>query len=258
MMGVIKRKPRVMGEDFEKLIKVNVMGRVFVTCQTGHVSDPAIIQYYVEIVEQAVRALLTEESTASEFQEILDQQLKWLEQELDQMRGDPEMQGVTDEPRTVSVGEDGLEPQKRDEKSTSGCMPEAKSMLERLKDRRAIIEELLDNDCIPLKLATPEEVKTYKLNLLGKEPGDAEEELVAQLRNVLRSQIRQFILSHDGGPWASASQQHELRMGITRTRSLRALINLARALLHEREEWLQKAKGSLTGRLFGGRVQRND
>ena len=70
-------------------------GRVFVTCQTHRVADPTIIGYYVEIVEQAVHSLLTEESTPAQFQEILEQQLSWLEQELDQVRSDPEMQVVT-------------------------------------------------------------------------------------------------------------------------------------------------------------------
>jgi hypothetical protein len=67
--------------------------------------------------------------------------------------------------------------------------------------------------------------------------------------------MRMFIRKHNGGPWASATQQHEMRMDITKTRTLRSLVALARELLSEREEWLQKTKGSLTGRFFGGRVK---
>jgi hypothetical protein len=44
-------------------------------------------------------------------------------------------------------------------------------------------------------------------------------------------------------------------MDIARTRSLQSLVTLARELLAEREEWLDKSKGSITGRLFGGRVK---
>ena len=128
-------------------------------------------------------------------------------------------------------------------------------MPERLKDRRSIMEYLLDNDCITLKLVTPDEAKEYKHGLLGKVPEKAEEELVAALRNVLYSQVRKFIRKHNGGPWASATLQHEVRMDITKTRSLRSLVTLARELLSEREEWLRKTKGSLTGRFFGGRVK---
>ncbi len=247
-----------MDNDFERLIKVNVQGRVFVTCQTRRVTDPTIIGYYVEIVEQAIRALLTDKSTPAEFQVILEQQLAWLEQELDQVRSDPEMQAVTQSPVADSGEEEASNPPARGERHATGYQPDAKSLPERLKDRRAVIEQQLDNDCITLKLATPEEVKTYKHNLLGKDPVKAEEELVTQLRNVLYSQVREFIRKHNGGPWASASQQHEIRMGITQTRSLRSLITLARELLSEREEWLQKTKASLTGRLFGGRVKMSE
>jgi hypothetical protein len=128
-------------------------------------------------------------------------------------------------------------------------------MPERLKDRRSIMEHLLDNDCITLKLVTPEEAKKYKHELLGKVPEKAEEELVALLRNVLHEQVRKFIRKNNGGPWATATLQHEVRMDITKTRSLRSLVTLARELLNEREEWLVKTKSSLTGRFFGGRVK---
>jgi hypothetical protein len=128
-------------------------------------------------------------------------------------------------------------------------------MPERLKDKRSIMEHLLDNDCIALKLVTPKQAKKFKHNLLGREPEKAEEELVANLRNVLHEQVRKFIRKNNGGPWASATLQHEVRMDITRTKTIRSLVTLARELLEEREEWLAKTKSSITGRLFGGKVK---
>jgi hypothetical protein len=44
-------------------------------------------------------------------------------------------------------------------------------------------------------------------------------------------------------------------MDITRTKTIRSLVTLARELLEEREEWLAKTKSSITGRLFGGKVK---
>ncbi|MEJ2395884.1 MAG: hypothetical protein P8Z77_14210 [Candidatus Thiodiazotropha sp.] len=248
-----------MDKDFERLIKVNVQGRVFVTCQSHGVTDPAIIGYYVEVLEQAIGALLTDESTAADFQQILEDQLVWLEGELNQTGGKETAAAAPPEPEPAEAEEVEVEsPQAaKEEKRSSGYVPEAKAMPERLKDQRSIMEYLLDNDCITLKLVTPDEAQAFKHGLLGKDPAKAEEELVTALRNVLHSQVRKFIRKHNGGPWASASLQHELRMDITKTRHLRSLVTLARELLSEREEWLQKTKGSLTGRFFGGRVKVN-
>jgi hypothetical protein len=243
-----------MDKDFEKMIKVNIQGRVFVVCQSHGVTDPTIVGYYVEILEQAVVALLTDDSTATDFQRVLEEQLVWLSHELAQTRVEQPPPPAEADSDPVEASEAGSAAQKEEKKPT-GYVPEAKAMPERLKDRRSIMEHLLDNDCITLKLVTPDEAKEYKHGLLGKAPEKAEEELVAALRNVLYSQVRKFIRKHNGGPWASATLQHEVRMDITKTRSLRSLVTLARELLSEREEWLRKTKGSLTGRFFGGRVK---
>jgi hypothetical protein len=248
-----------MSEETEKMMKVNIQGRVFVACQTRGVTDPTIISYYVEILEQAIKALLTPDSTPVDFQRILEEQLAWLEGELDQTKGEApaaQEEEPQDEAETPIVEEPvSEEEQEKEEKKATGYVPDAKSMPERLKDRRSIMEHLLDNDCITLKLVTPKEAKAFKHSLLGKVPEKAEEEVVTALRNVLYSQIRAFIRKHNGGPWSSATLQHELRMDITRTKTLRSLITLARELLAEREEWLDKNKGLLTGRFFSGRVK---
>ncbi|MCU7808078.1 MAG: hypothetical protein KZQ73_09460 [Candidatus Thiodiazotropha sp. (ex Semelilucina semeliformis)] len=249
-----------MDKDFERLIKVNVQGRVFVTCQSRSITDPTIIGYYVEIIEQAIFALMSDGSSPAEFHQFLDEQLIWLEGELDQTGQVPSTpQEAASSPEEHAEAEESQaesQPPKEQKKAT-GYVPEAKTMPERLKDGRSIMEHLLDNDCITLKLVTPNEAKKFKHNLLGKVPEKAEEELVASLRNVLHDQVRKFIRKNNGGPWASATLQHEVRMDITKTRTLRSLVTLARSLLEEREEWLKKTKNSLTGRFFGGRVKMN-
>lgn len=249
-----------MDKAFEKLIKVNTQGRVFVTCQSRGVYDPAIIGYYAEILEQEILALLPDESTPAEFHRILGERLLWLENELDQVREESPLRSSVPESGVAAefVSEEAFETtttSTREEKKTSGYVPEAITLPERLKDQRSIMEHLLNNDCITLKLVTPEEAKHFKHELTGKLPETAEEELVTRLRNVLHEQVRKFIRKNNGGPWATASLQHEVRMDITKTRSLRSLVSLARELLNEREEWLAKTKSSLTGRFFGGRVK---
>jgi hypothetical protein len=249
-----------MVKHFENLVKVNIQGRVYVACRTRGITDPVIVGYYRDVLEQAIVASLTNESTPADFNQVLNEQLVWLESELDQVRQQQSAPTSDEVASTGQVSASVAQPVpalERERKKATGYVPEAKAMPERLKDARSTMEYLLDNDCITLKLVTPSEAKRYKLGLLGKEPEKAEEELVTSLRNILYAQIRNFILEHDGGPWATPAMQHELRMDITRTRSLRSLVTLARELLSAREEWLVKSKRSLTGRFFGGRVKLN-
>ncbi|MEW8508160.1 MAG: hypothetical protein AB2598_15795 [Candidatus Thiodiazotropha sp.] len=243
-----------MDSQFEKMVEVNIQGRVFIICQTHGITDPTIIGYYTEILQQAIVAMLTDDSKPSDFQQLLNEQAEWLEQEIGQVRNTPqedmagavaaEGDGEAEQPKPPNAG-----------KKATGYVPEAKSMPERLKDRRADMEHLLLNDCVTLKLVSPKQAKKLKHGLVGKEPEKAEAEVVAQLRNSLHEQVRKFIRKHNGGPWATATLQTEVRMDITRTRTLRSLVSLSRQLLEERDEWLMKTKNSLTGRFFGGKVK---
>ncbi|MEW8026400.1 MAG: hypothetical protein AB2792_14335 [Candidatus Thiodiazotropha sp.] len=249
-----------MDSQFEQMMQVNIQGRVFILCQTHGVTDPTIIGYYTEIMHQAISAMLTDESTPADFHKLLNEQADWLELEIGQVRGGSpgtdSVSAATDEIEDDESGGDGQAPKILNaNKKATGYVPEAKSMPERLKDRRADMEHLLLNDCVTLKLVTPNEADKLKHGLVGKDPDKAEEEVVAMLRNNLHAQVRKFIRKHNGGPWATATLQSEVRMDITRTRSVRSLVSLSRQLLEEREEWLMKTKNSLTGRFFGGKVK---
>jgi hypothetical protein len=247
-----------MDSQFEQMMKVNIQGRVLIICKSHGIEDPAIIEYHTEIMEQAISAMMTDESTPAEFLKLLNEQADWLALEIGQ---DRDLLN-TDESKAVTSDdiEDEPDPSQKilnTDKKASGYVPEAKSMPERLNDRRADIEHLLLNDCVTLKLVSPNQAKKLKHGLVGKDPEKAEEEVVALLRSALHSQIRKFIRKHNGGPWATATLQTEVRMDITRTRTVRSLVSLSRQLLEEREEWLSKSKDSLTGRFFGGKVKMN-
>ncbi len=250
-----------MDDQFLKMVEVNVKGRVFVICQSCGVTDVSVIHYYTEVMQQAILAQLTEDAdtSAEAFQRLLDQQAEWLASELRQLV----VEGAFDQPVAEMVEDDSVldtsdsEALSRADKKPTGFIPEAKSMPERLKDRRAEMEHLLTHDCITLKLVTDSEAKQLKRDLVGRLPEKAEEELVARLRNVLHSQVSKFIRKHQGGPWQTVTQQTEIRMEIAHTKSLRSLVFLSRQLLQEREEWMLKSKSSLVGRLFGGRVKLN-
>ena len=248
-----------MDSQFRQMIQVNIKGRVFVICQSRGITDPSIIGYYNQILEEATVAMLPEGSTIADFHRALDEQVAWLESEIERLSDTSSIDAPAAPPRKT-LKEEAAEKEEAEkrlnaEKKAVAYVPEAKTMPERLKDQRAEMEQLLVNDCVTLKLVSPTQARKFKHELGGQDPEKAEEELVARLRSVLYSQMAKFIRKHNGGPWVGAAEQTEVRMQISRTSTLAALVNLSRQLLHEREEWMSKTKTSLVGRLFSGRVK---
>jgi hypothetical protein len=238
-----------MERHLKQLIDVNTSGRVFAVCSSRGIKDPIVIGCYTDIMRQAIEAEISDECTPETFKKLLDKKSKWLEAEIDQVRQDEAPVEQTPAEQNQADGE-------QDEPNTksSGYVPKAKSMPERLADERAEIEKMLTTDCVNLKLLTPKQAAAMKRRMFGKETKKAEEEIVVELRNTLHQQIRAFIRKHEGGPWSSASLQDELRMDIAATKSVRSVTNMAKELLLEREEWLKENRGSLSGLLFGGKI----
>jgi hypothetical protein len=236
-----------MSESRQNMMLVNIKGRVFALCKSRNITDPCIINYYTQILEESAMATLNGESTVSDFNRVLSEQILWLESELDQGGITGESEGSLEEASNTT--------KQSQQKKATGYVPEAKSMDQRLKDRRLVMEHLLLNDCITLKLTTPKQAKKHVSALVGRDPDKAEEDVVADLRNALHEQVSKFIRKHNGGPWDSLTEQTEVRMQIAKTKTLQSLVNLSKMLLGEREEWMLKSKNSLVGRLFGGRVK---
>lgn len=201
------------------------------------------------------------ESTVADFYAVLNEKAKWLEQEIAQLTDPAEQERIIGTQQAQRNQADQEPPQAVEAASKSkstkatGYVPEAKSMGERLKDKRSEMEHLLRNDCVTLKLVNPQQVKKHIHELVGRDPKKAEQDLVAHLRNALHHQVVRFIRKHNGGPWNSATEQTEIRMQIANTKTLQSLVNLSKTLLGEREEWMAKSKNSLMGRLFGGKVK---
>lgn len=237
-----------MNSQLQQMMQVNIRGRAFVICQSRGITDPSIINYYAQILEEETVAMLADDCSAADFYKALNEKAEWLEREVDQLSDSGVMEVAAPDQ------EEKPKPVKH-QKKTSGYMPEAKSMPERLKDRRSEMEHLLVNDCVTLKLVTPKQAKQHVHELLGRDPEKAEADLVANLRNALHQQVVNFIRKNNGGPWNSLTEQTEIRMQIAQTKTLQSLINLSKMLLSEREEWMLKTKNNLVGRLFGGRVK---
>jgi hypothetical protein len=250
-----------MSDNLQQIMQVNIKGRAFVICQSHGITDPSIIGYYAQILEEATLGMLTPESSVAEFHEALNEKAKWLEQEIDQLTDPAAEEGAAEaqqdqQKQADQEQQEGVKAASKSKpKKASGYVPEAKSMGERLKDKRSEMEHLLLNDCVTLKLVNPKQAKKHIHELVGRDPKKAEEDLVANLRNALHHQVVSFIRKHNGGPWNSATEQTEIRMQIASTKTLQSLVNLSKMLLGEREEWMAKSKNSLVGRLFGGKVK---
>ncbi|MCU7875240.1 MAG: hypothetical protein KZQ84_00310 [Candidatus Thiodiazotropha sp. (ex Lucinoma borealis)] len=160
-----------MDSQFEQMVQVNIQGRVFVICTSHGMTDQTVIGYYTEVLQQAIASMLTDESTPADFHRLLTEQAEWLESEIKQLCESKQLDAPAAPPRkTDSLNEDGSEqspkPPNVDKKAT-GYVPDAKSMPERLKDRRAEMEHLLVNDCVTLKLVSPNRPKSSNVVWLG-------------------------------------------------------------------------------------------
>lgn len=121
----------------------------------------------------------------------------------------------------------------------------------KLQVKRKPIGKMIMEDCVTLGLVSPKRAKQLVQQMPGKDPKDAETEVVTELRNNLYEQIRKFMRKHKGGPWTSPTEQNDIRLEITNTPNIRMLVSLTRQLLREQNGWLDKNKTGLASRLFG-------
>lgn len=123
-------------------------------------------------------------------------------------------------------------------------------MISKLDLQRKPVQSLILDECTKLRLVKPERAQQLVEQFSGKQPEEAEEEVVCELRNNLHQQVRAFIRKDKGGAWRSPKAQEEVRMDIAATRTLRGLISLTLEILREREAWCKKNKKGLMSRLF--------
>jgi hypothetical protein len=247
-----------MKDDLEKAVDLNLAARVMLVCNMHGLKDSVEISSKRENVKQQVMQRISDRGVGVEgISELLDECIGELELELEQgiVHGesitpcnDPsEEEQATPDPNQAAPS--------IKQKKTTGYQPHAAEMTKKLKDERKPIQNLLREDCVQLGLLEPKRAEYLITQFAGKLPHVAEEEVVIELRNNLHQQVRRFMRKHKGGPWASPKDQEELRLEIARTPTVRSTLFLTRQLLRERQQWLNKSKRSITGRLFGSRLK---
>lgn len=128
---------------------------------------------------------------------------------------------------------------------------EAKSMEEKLRDEREPLNKLLSEDCVQVGLIDKKQAKKMIRSMLGKQPQEAEQQIVEQLRQVLQDQVKTAIRRNKGGPWGTPQAQEDMRQDIHAARSVKSVLMLARQIAKELHQWSREhGKGGLLG-MFG-------
>jgi hypothetical protein len=148
----------------------------------------------------------------------------------------------------VNEKKEDVEPPKPTKRYTSTDMPT------KLAQERKPVKKLLNEDCIQLGLLTKKRAKHLITHMAGKQPADAEKEVVKELRENLHKQVRKLIRKDKDNPWSSPKAQEELRLEIVNTPSVRSVLYLTKEIYRERDEWLKRSHNSLTGRIFGSKM----
>jgi hypothetical protein len=272
-----------MTVKLDKIIEANVASWVRTVCQSKGVQDAETIDAAKGKVRQYIIDQMEAENIGMEgFTNLLAEGLRLLEEQLEEIspRQDDIAEADDEDPAhavhdlddEVDFGfadateqdqdvapapteeEKAAETEQPAKKKDPDRLPKAKVMTERLQEERKPIKELLTADCVKLGLVERKRANYLITQLAGKKPKEAELEVVMELRNNLHKQIKDFIRKHKGGPWATPTQQEEIRLDIVQTPTIRSLIFLTKQLFKERQKWLaDNAKGSLLGDMISAK-----
>ncbi len=253
-----------MNESLEKTVETNVAGRVMLLCTTLQIVDLDQINATIKTLKRDILAQMERKRLGVEaLSGLLDEQIERLEQDLRKSSG---ADSAPTEQKTEEKKPESAEKPEQAEISKKPPPPSSAKdisektlkeldMTKKLAAERKPVQKLVLEDCVQIGLVTRERAEYLVTQFAGKEPKDAELEVVIELRNNLHTQIRKFMRKHKGGPWATPKEQEELRLDIVHTPSISTLLSLTRKILRERREWLDRSRRGITGRIFGDRLK---
>ncbi len=236
-----------MEASLEKLIDINISGLVFMVCNRYNVRDITAINRHKQWVKDRIIQQMEQDGVGAEaFSLVMDKQIALLHQKLE--KGED-----------ISIQEPEIEEEKeppaKKRKTNSGYKPESSDMPTRLANERKPTKIIIMEDCVRLGLLSSKRAKYLVTQMAGKQPIDAEKEIVKELRENLHKQVRKLIRKDKKGPWSSPKSQEDLRLEIIQTPTVRSMVYLTKEILREREDWKSKARNSITGRIFGSRMK---
>ena len=255
-----------MDRSLNELIDINAAGLVLMACNCHRIWDPEQINVHKQwVIDRIIEKMEQDKVGVEALSRIMDEKISLLNQKLDSISGNEVATDVPAEPAELPPGvesaatvaqeqEVAAEQQPKQQKVDSGYKPQSKDMPTKLAQERKPVKKLILEDCVQLGLITRKRAEYVVTQMAGKQPMDAEKEVVVELRKNLHEQVRGFIRKDKDGPWSSPKSQEDLRLEIIQTPTVRSMLYLTREIFKEREEWKNRSHNSITGRIFGSRL----
>lgn len=261
-----------MDRSLNELIDINAAGLVLMACNCHQIWDPEQIDIHKQwVIDKIIDQMEQDNVGVESLSRIMDEKISLLNNELDKINENNAAVDVSVDPAPakphskidILTEPDEEDPTAQDQeteqkpkapKTDSGYKPKSKDMPTKLAHERKPIKKLILEDCVQLGLLTSKRAEYLVTQMAGKQPADAEKEVVVELRKNLHEQVRSFIRKDKEGPWSSPKAQEELRLEIVQMPTVRSMLYLTREIFKEREEWKNRSHNSITGRIFGSRM----
>jgi hypothetical protein len=250
-----------MNECFNRdALQMNIAGRVMMSMTRCRIAGVEHLSTYVAAVLEAVLRRLEDDPTQA-VDRLIDEQLVFLERSLCERAERAEAarrlaaQEAGQPTEAASSPADAHREVERPRRRhvVGGAETCVRSMEEKLRESREPVQKLVLEDCVTAGLLDQKKARTLVAGMTGKQPEDAELEIVEYLREVLLQQVKAFMRKNKGGPWANPRVQADLRSDIHHVHTVRGVLTLARQIIKERRAWEQEnGKGGILG-LFAGR-----
>lgn len=228
-------------------LEMNIAGRLMLLLSQLGVKDARRLSIYLKAINAVVlqRANTDRAVHLGNLEPFLSEQLQMLVTALQTRHGILSVPsvglgpaaGIDASADTPEPDDDSRSAQRRLAKASSGYVPVVKTMEDKLKDDRKPVQKLLIEDCVAEHLIDVAKAKELIAGMTGKTPQDAEREIVEYLRDVLQTQVKQFIRSAKGGPWSNPHVQEDLRKDIHAANSVRGVLLLCRQIVKEHQNW---------------------
>jgi hypothetical protein len=262
-----------MESSLTKLIEMNASGLVMMACNAHDIWDPEqITKNKCWVVERIIDQMERDQVGVEALSKIMDEKVAMLNFHLDEGEELPQLQKTEvkpDNPPGPDLGEksksnevktpvvvESVVNNKQEEKEPPKPTKHYKStdMPTKLAQERKPVKKLMMEDCVQLGLLTKKRANHLITHMAGKQPADAEKEVVKELRENLHKQVRNLIKKDKSNPWSSPKAQEELRLEIVNTPSVRSVLYLTKDIYRERDDWLNRSHNSITGRIFGSKM----
>jgi len=233
-----------MESSLNKIIEINASGRVLMACNGHDIWNPAQIDEHKKwVVGKIVEQMMLDNVGVEALSKIMDEKIGLLNLHLENGTDLPPSESQLDEEETQNVNEfydpnniPPLEQKKEPTPIPPKFSGKGTDMPTKLSEERKPIKKLIQEDCVQLGLISKKRAEYVITQMAGKQPAEAEKEVVVELRENLHKQVRKLIRKDKGGPWSLPKDQEELRLEILQTPTVRSVLFITRDILREREQ----------------------